>query len=270
MDTSTYTHGYAESVLRSHSVRSVRTCLAYGVDRIRPGSTVLDLGCGPGSITIDIAGRVGTGHVIGVDRDAGVLAHARALAADRGVGNVDFRVMDAYRLDLAERSVDLAHAHQVLQHVGDPVAVLREMVRVTRPGGAIAVRDADYSAFTWYPANPDLDRWLALYTRIARVNGGEPDAGRHLFAWARAAGLRDLEVSSSTWTYSAGPGARWWGGMWADRIVDSAIGTQAVEAGLATRADLDRIGRAWREWSEDPDAWFMVPHGEILATVPDR
>ena len=94
-----------------------------------------------------------------------------------------------HALDLADDSFDVVHAHQVLQHVADPVAALREMARVTRPGGVVGVRDSDYAAFAWYPRLPGLDRWLALYQAAARANGGEPDAGRHLLAWAHAAGL---------------------------------------------------------------------------------
>ncbi len=93
-----------------------------------------------------------------------------------------------HALELPAASFDVVHAHQVLQHVADPVAALREMARVTRPGGVVAVRDSDYAAFAWYPRLPGLDRWLALYEDAARANGGEPDAGRRLLAWAHAAG----------------------------------------------------------------------------------
>lgn len=262
-----YTHGHAASVLRAHSNRTVDNSLAYGRAWLQPGTEVLDLGCGPGTISVDIAARVAPARVVAVDLDPGVLEQARAAAREQGVTNLEFRRGNAYALDLPDASVDLAHAHQVLQHLADPVAALRELARVTRPGGRIAVRDADYSAFTWYPANPGLDHWLDLYRSVARHNGGEPDAGRRLLAWAHAAGLRDLTVSSSTWTYPAGPEATWWGGVWADRILHSAIAEQAVGLGLATPADLAAISEAWRRWASDPDAWFMVPHGEVVARV---
>ncbi len=66
------------------------------------------------------------------------------------------------------------------------------MRRVRRPGGIVAARDSDYAAMTWFPADPRLDRWLALYHEVARANGGEPDAGRRLLAWAHAAGFGDV------------------------------------------------------------------------------
>jgi len=263
-----YTHGHAAVVVNAHATRTVDDSLAYGLAYLKPGMTVLDVGCGPGTITEGIARRVAPGRVIAVDADASVIAQARDRAKADGVANIDFAVMDAYALDLPDGSVDLAHAHQVLQHLADPVAVLREMARVTRPGGHIAARDGDYSGFVWYPANEGIARWLSLYLNAARANGGEPDAGRRLLAWAHAAGLTDVVSTSSTWTYPAGPGARWWGESWADRILHSSIAGQLLDFGAATQADLEAISASWLEWSADPDAMFMIPHGEIVATVP--
>ena len=114
------------------------------------------------------------------------LEHARAHAAGRA--DVEFALGDVYALDDPDGSYDVVHAHQVLQHLVDPVAALREMLRVCRPDGVVAVRDADYAAMAWYPADPRLDRWLEVYRAVAHSNGAEPDAGRRLLSWARAAG----------------------------------------------------------------------------------
>ena len=87
-----------------------------------------------------------------------------------------------YALAFPDASFDVVHAHQVLQHLTDPVAALREMRRVCRPDGVVAARDSDYAAFTWFPDDPRLTRWLELYHEVARSNDAEPDAGRHLLA----------------------------------------------------------------------------------------
>src|SRR5690606_17280474 len=131
---------------------------------------------------------VAPGRVIGIDVDEGILAAARGAAPDDVVG-VELRVGDVYGLDLADDSVDVVHAHQVLQHLTDPVAALREMRRVCRPGGVVAVRDVDYETMTWSPASDGMTHWLAAYRAVHRANGGEPDAGRHLLAWAQEAGF---------------------------------------------------------------------------------
>src|SRR6185436_5999607 len=156
---------------------------------------------------------------------------ARAEIARRGLVNVDFRVGDVHALDFADDTFDVVHAHQVLQHVGDPVQALREMRRVTKPGGIVAVRDSDYAAFTWYPQLPELDEWLDLYQQVARGNGGEPDAGRRLLAWAHAAGLTDVTATSSTWCFATPADREWWGGMWADRILKSQMADTAERTG---------------------------------------
>jgi SAM-dependent methyltransferase len=154
-----------------------------------------------------------------------------------------------------------------LQHVPNPVKALTEMARVTKPGGIVAIRDSDYAAFTWYPQLPVLDEWLALYRRVARMNGGEPDAGRRLLSWAQAADLDDVTPSASTWLFATAEDRDWWGGMWADRIVDSDIARAAVDSGEALPTDLSRISRAWREWAAAPDGWFVILHGELICRV---
>ena len=134
-------------------------------------------------------------------------------------------------------------------------------------GSWVAVRDADYSAFAWWPRLPELDRWLALYLAAARANGGEPDAGRRLLGWAHAAGATDVTASSSSWFHATPAQRAWWGGMWADRILTSRLTDQLLGSGLATRGELTEISAAWRRWAADPDATFLVPHGELLIRV---
>ncbi|MEU8349344.1 MULTISPECIES: class I SAM-dependent methyltransferase [unclassified Streptomyces] len=259
-----YTHGHHESVLRSHTWRTAANSAAYLLGELRPGLSVLDVGCGPGTITADLAEAVAPGPVTAVDAAPEILEHARSVADERGLATVGFAVADVHALDFPDDSFDVVHAHQVLQHVADPVAALREMRRVCRPGGVVAARDSDYAAMAWYPEVPALDDWLALYRRVARANGGEPDAGRRMLAWARRAGFTDITASASVWCHATGEERAWWSGLWADRTVASSYAGLAVGGGHATAEELERIAGGWREWGASPDAWFSVPHGEIL------
>jgi ubiquinone/menaquinone biosynthesis C-methylase UbiE len=259
-----YTHGTHESVMRSHRQRTAANSAAYLLGHLAPGMSLLDVGCGPGTITADLAERVAPGPVTAVDAAAGSLAEARQTAADRGLGNLTFAVADVHALSYPDASFDVVHAHQVLQHVTDPVLALREMRRVCAPGGLVAARDADYEAMTWYPAVPALDEWLTLYRRVARANGGEPDAGRRLHAWAREAGFTDVTCSASAWSYATPAERAYWSGTWAERVVQSALAEQAIARGLATQADLERMADGWREWGAAEDGWFGVLHAEIL------
>jgi SAM-dependent methyltransferase len=258
-----YTHGHHESVLRSHRWRTAENSAAYLLPRLTSGDVVLDTGCGPGTITADLAAR--TGHVTALELTDAALGLARAEIGRRGLTNVAFAVGDVQALDFPDGAFDVVHAHQVLQHVGDPVAALREMRRVARR--LVAVRDSDYAAFTWFPALPELDEWLTLYSRVARGNGGEPDAGRRLLSWAHAAGFTDVTATSSTWCFATDEDRTWWGGMWADRVRESEMARTAVDSGLATRADLDRIARGWQRWAADRDGWLSLLHGELLCRV---
>ena len=262
----TYTHGHAESVLRSHRARTAENSAAYLLPHLKSTDRLLDVGSGPGTITADLAALVAEVVALEIDENAADLT--RAGLAERGVTNADVRVGDVHALELGEGEFDVVHAHQVLQHVADPVTALREMARVTASGGVVGVRDSDYAAFAWYPRLPGLDRWLALYEGAARANGGEPDAGRHLLAWAHAAGLSDVEARSSTWCFATPETRAWWGGMWADRVTSSALAEQLVREGRATQTELAQVAEAWREWAAHPDGWISITHGELVIRVP--
>ncbi|MFE2597219.1 class I SAM-dependent methyltransferase [Streptomyces sp. NPDC059396] len=266
-ETAVYTHGHHESVLRSHRWRTAANSAAYLLPELRPGQDVLDVGCGPGTITADLAALVAPGTVTAVDASADVLRQAQETAEAAGVRNVRFAVADVHALDFPDDSFDIVHAHQVLQHVGDPVRALGEMRRVCRPGGVVAARDADYGAFAWFPAVPGLDGWRELYRTVARANGGEPDAGRRLLSWARQAGFTGITATAATWCFATPDERAWWSGLWADRTTASDYAGRAVGGGHATRPELAEIAEAWREWGGARDGWFMVPHGEILCRV---
>jgi len=225
---------------------------------------LLDVGCGPGTLTVDLARRVPGGRVVAIDRSPDILERASVHAVSKGV-TVEFAQGDAYALGFPDASFDIVHAHQVLQHLTDPVRALREMRRVLKPGGVVAVRDSDYSCFAWAPLDARLSRWLELYRALCRRNGAEPDAGRFLKGWARAAGFRDVTTTTTTWTFADPDSIAWWGSLWAERCVLTDFAEQAVRYGLSNAAELGTLAAAFRDWSVQPDAFFMVPHGEVLA-----
>lgn len=262
-----YTHGHHESVLRSHRRRTAQNSCGYLLPHLSPGMRLLDVGSGPGNITADLARIVAPEPVLALETDEATAALTRDGLTDAGVDGTVL-VGDVHRLDLPDDHVDVTHAHQVLQHVADPVQALREMARVTRPGGIVAVRDADYAGFHWWPRIPELDTWLDLYRRAARANVAEPDAGRRLLSWAHEAGLHDIAPSASVWCMATPEDRQWWGGLWADRIRESALADQLLAAGWTDRDGLQAIADAWLTWADDEDGWLLTPHGELLITVP--
>ena len=267
VETARYTHGHSAAVLSAHSRRGAADSAAYLLAHLRAGMDLLDVGCGPASITADLAERVAPGRVVGLDAAAGALEAARATLRERGLSEqVELTCGDIMALPFEDASFDVVHAHQVLQHLADPVGALAEMRRVTRPGGIVAVRDAVYSAMTWFPEPAGMEQWRSVYMATARANGGEPDAGSRLLSWARAAGFTDVTASASTWCYATPADRAWQSETWAQRCLTS-FGPRAVELGLADRADLEAMAQAWRQWGASEDAWFVVVHGEVLARV---
>jgi 2-polyprenyl-3-methyl-5-hydroxy-6-metoxy-1,4-benzoquinol methylase len=254
-----------ESVVASHATRTVADSAAFLVPYLTRGARLLDVGCGPGSITAGLARLVAPGEVVGIDASADVLETARAHLDEEGIDDVELRTADVYDLPFPDQSFDVAYAHQVLQHLADPVGALTEIRRVLRPGGLIGLREVDFGTMAPYPDDPVLDRWLEVYTAVHRANGGEPNAGRHLLAWVTAAGFVDPIPSSSTWTYADESRRSHWGELWATRTTTPPFSTRAIELGLADQGTLDEIGAAFRSWAATPDGWFAFLHGEIVA-----
>ena len=260
----TYSHGHHDSVLRSHRWRTAENSAAYLLPWLKPADRLLDVGVGPGTITVDFAERLTDGSVVGIDSAPTAVSATRTLAAEQGVENLSVSVGDVYHLQFPDASFEVVHAHQVLQHLRDPTAALREMGRVCVPGGLVAARDADYAAMIWHPSSPALTRWLELYRQVARVNGGEPDAGRRLLSWARAAGFSDVEASASAWCFATSADVAWWSETWAARLSQSDFAQQAVEHDLTDLTELAQLAEGWLEWGRLADAWFSILHAEIL------
>lgn len=261
---STYTHGHHASVVTQHRKRTAAEAAAFLLPQLRPGMRLLDVGCGPGSITVGLAAAVAPGPVLAIDLAGDVLEHGRALAIERNLDNVRFESVDLLALD-TPGAFDVVFAHQVLQHVPDPGAALAAMRQLLVPGGLLAVRDSDYGTCTWSPPAPELTRWLEVYSAVARRNGGEPDAGRYLSSWVRSAGFELIQVSGTTWTFPGYDAAQVWAESWAERTLRSNLGRKAVEYGIATAAELEAIAAGLRRWGTLPDAFFSIGHVEVLA-----
>ncbi|KAJ7716692.1 S-adenosyl-L-methionine-dependent methyltransferase [Mycena metata] len=262
-----YTHGHHDSVLRSHSWRTAQNSCAYLLSSLTPTMHILDVGCGPGTITASLARLVPLGHVTGIERSAAdVLQNARAHAAAQGVTNITYALDDVLALGFPDASFDVVHAHQVLQHLPDPILALKEMLRVAKPGGIVAARNTDFAAMTWFPESEGISLWHKTHQQVVRSNGGEPDAGRRMLSWALAAGVPKAQITAtaSAWCYSTPAEIAWWASTWEERVLSSEFATSALERGFATQADLDTMSRGWKTWGAQPDAWFGHLLGEIV------
>jgi ubiquinone/menaquinone biosynthesis C-methylase UbiE len=234
-------------------------------DRIglRPGLRCLDLGCGGGEVSIAMADRVGPqGSVVGIDMDEVKVGLGRQEVQARGLANVELRVADVTSWDEPE-AYDVVFARTLLQHLTDPVAQLRRMWRAVRPGGVLAVEDADFEGSFCEPPSPAFDSALAWYREALIRRGGDPEIGRRLARHLTAAGVpgvtitvvqrvdRDGDVKPLTHSTLEAT---------ADAIVDEGIATRAqvaeALAGLAVATTdsetLIGLPRTFQAWARKP------------------
>lgn len=263
-----YTHGHAPATVRQHAQRTAEEAAAFLLPELQRGMRLLDVGCGPGSITRGLAERLAPGQVIGLDLSAETLAAARQDAAARGLANLRYEQGSVYDLPFPDASFDVVFAHQVLQHLREPRAALSEMVRVLRPEGIVAVREVDWGTASYWPADPWIDRFVDMHLKTWIRNGGEPRIGRQLRALLNAAEVADVRVTASLWCYATLAETRAWGESYAERLLTSPMGERAVEYGYASRADLEAMAAAFRAWAVHPDAFWAFLHVAALARKP--
>jgi ubiquinone/menaquinone biosynthesis C-methylase UbiE len=231
---------------------------------LRPGMRLLDVGCGPGSITLDLAAVVAPGAVVGIDIQPALVERARELADERGTTNVRFEVADVNTLDI-EAQFDAAFAHMVLMHLPDPVGVLTRIRRALTPSGVIGVLDPDLGTTVRWPSSPVWERFLELRLRAHEHQGSDGRIGRKHREVLRAAGFARTEGRART----RGQGtaeqthehARWL----KTQIVG--FGRIAIAEGWADRSELDAMAADIDAWAERPDAFFFTVICETLGWV---
>ena len=260
----TYTHGHAPAALRQHGQRTAEEAAAFLLPELKPGMKLLDVGCGPGSITRGLAERLAPGQVTGVDLSREALETARRDAEARGLDNLRYEEASVYELPFPDGFFDVAYAHQVFQHLRERDAALGEMLRVVRPGGLVAVRDVDWGTAAYWPRDPWIDRFVEVHLRTWYRNGGEPQMGRQLRALFNAAGVIDIRISAAVWCYATRSETVEWGESYAARLLTSPMGARAVEYGFASQADLEAMAAAFRTWAVHPDALWSFIHVEAL------
>lgn len=259
-----YTTDHSTSVLQTHNWRTASNSAAYLVSHITSTSKILDIGCGPGSITVDFARRASQGHVTGIEYVPDPLNQARQLASSQGVTNTQFLAGDIHSLDFADNTFDIVHVHQVLQHIADPVQALQEMRRVTKPDGIVAARES--ASTLWYPEIEGIAKWAELDQRMRKARGGNPHPGRLIHVWAEEAGFERSKIrkSAGSWCFSTPEERQYWGGSMGSRAKSSGFAKEAVEGGFATEEELERIAAGWKDFVEADHGWFGLLHGEVL------
>lgn len=261
-----YSVGYDVATTDFFHRRRAASHAAFFLPWLRPGMTLLDCGCGPGTITQDIVDLVAPAGVVGVDIEPDQLRSTRGQAPEQKKPNLRFAAADLYNLPFADNTFDAVFLHGVLEHLQDPVAVLVEARRVLRHGGLAGARHADFGGFLLEPAEPPLDRFAPLFERLMIHNGSDPKAGRHQVRWLREAGLEVVAVSASYDCWTATPEeTRRNADFLAALVGRSGFASQLIEAALADPATLTRMSDGFIEWGRHPHAFAAEAWGEAVA-----
>ena len=270
--TSTYTMGYGPEFRKMLERRNAANCAAHLLPHLSPGMRLLDLGCGPGTISVGLASAVAPGALHGIDMEASQIEMANAAAKAGGHGKAVFQVGDATDLPFEDASFDVAHCHALLNHAPDTQAVLAEVKRVLKPGGLFAAREVFGDSSFIEPAR-DLGGisgatvW-ATFLKLLAANGGHPQMGKELKRALFDAGFTDVRATASFETYDTADDLDFLHGLIVGWFFSPLTIERAVKHGLASQEQFDRWRKSLDAWMEEPGAFAAFAWGEAIGRKP--
>ncbi|KAK0671177.1 S-adenosyl-L-methionine-dependent methyltransferase [Cercophora samala] len=277
--TNCYTQGYSPATLSSHSSRTIHSDAAFLIPHIKPTDRILDVGCGPGTITIGFGQLAPQGRVWGIDISDHVLDQARSLVANnRDLDHVTFHKGDVLtpgglKLNdgevVKEGTFDVVFSSQLFPHLGTPEmreGVLREMRRLVKTGGIVATRDAAELGF--YPKVYGLDRlWTGNMLRTLRMGRAEGERvfpGGEMPGLYHRVGFREVKVGAGTTVYGSREERAWFAGRNREKLaVGDPYRESWVRAGV-DEGDIEEATRAFKAWEEDDGGWYVATQAEVL------
>ena len=259
-----YTPGYGPASTAVMAVRTAQSHAAFFLPQLRPGMSVLDCGCGPGSITIGFAEIVAPGQVVGTEIEDSQVALACENASKSNVSNIRFEVADIYDLPFGDSFFDAAFISGVLGNLHEPGRGLREVYRVLKPGGVIGVTEFDEGGDLVYPSDPVLKTYNELYRRLRRENGHDPEGGRRIGALLLEASFRDLKMSASYQSFADPKSLRGTAKAFVGLLSES-WGKEFKSRGWATAEALQEMSDAWQRFAKTPGAFFASAWCEAVA-----
>lgn len=263
-------HGVTPVLNRDYRARTAAQQAAFVLTYLHPGMHLLDVGCGPGTITLGLARAAAPGHVTGIDHDAKHIEAAKSLAAEEGVANVSFQLGSALSLSFEDRALDAAFENDVFTHLAqDAVRAAREVYRVLKPQGFFAARDVDAEAVVWGHRTDSIQQLDELMLAWQQSRGSDITLGKRLPAILREAGFTNTVKSVSADT-KGDPEATRSHAEITIALLDGPFGQAIVENGWADSAAIERLKEDVRKWGEHPDAFFANVHVEVIGWKPGQ
>lgn len=263
----TYTMGYDEDFRRMLTWRSAETHAHHLLPHLEPGLRVLDFGCGPGNISVGLAGAVEPGEFHGIDIERSQIDLAKAAAEAGGHSNATFQVADVLDLPFDDDTFDAAHCHAVLNHVPDTLGALGEVKRVLKPGGIVSCREVITSSCFSEPADDLRQGWI-VFAGLVTANGGHPEMGKQLKSRMVEAGFRDIRASASFDMFASSEGVALLYAVISEWFFSPKVMAAATALGLATPEKFDLMRQDLDEWRDHPGAVGALAFGEAIGIKP--
>lgn len=260
--------GFGEEFLQFIRRFTAQANAAYLLPHLKPGLRVLDVGCGPGTISVGLSKAVEPGELHGIDMEPSQIDMARAVASSSGCENAKFSVADATSLPFEDEFFDVAHCHDVLMHIPNTQAALAEMKRVLKTGGILACREfISGSSFT-HPEFGFLGKARDMFADVLAADDGHPQMGKEMKGHIVEAGFLNVRMTASFETYSDPDEIAFMHAFANQWLLSPGITEAAVKYGAATSELFDGIRAASDRWKNHPAAFSAVAYGEVIAYRP--
>ena len=259
-------YGYDSSEIQdTYTGREAVQIAGFLMPRLEAGMSLLDCGCGPGALTFGLAEAVAPGRAVGVDLEPGMIESANRIADD-DYPNLEFRVGDINDLPFEDDEFDVVFSSAVTEHLPDPIPALRELRRVTKPGGLTAVIRTEWTFPFIVPECAALSRFLDLFEGGFRRQGGSLNRGRYIRSDMMEAGFEIVEFAAGVSNYTTPEAVSGIVEGYISWMENIPIFSESVELGLVTPAELDEMKVEMREWARLPDAFFANARAYAIGT----
>jgi SAM-dependent methyltransferase len=248
-----YTHGYKNAALAGLDTRTAESHANWLLPHLKPGMRVIDVGPGPGTITVGIAEAVAPGEVTGVELGEAYVELANKNAHDAGADNLKVIQGNALDLPFDDNSIDVVFSFAVLEHIPDPSEALAEFYRVLKPGGLVAVGSSAVSMHARPSDSPLGGDKLHFYLKVWEENGGHPELGLEQPRLVRSAGFAGVQIGGFYENDTAYAQAS----TWSERISEPELIRKSEELGAAGESEILALADEIAAIPSDPDAWYM-------------
>ena len=260
--------GYGEEMIQSLMRRTATTNAAHLLPHLKPGQRILDVGCGPGNISVGLAQAVEPGTLYGIDQAESQVDLARAVAASQRQENVVFQVGDATALPFEDGFFDVVHCHDVLLHVADTRALLVEMLRTLKPGGVIGCREMIARSCFTYPDYGIINKCWEMFEDMMAADGGHPQIGKELKARLNDVGFTGARFTASFEVFSEPEDLDYIYEVATQWFLSQEMVETALQYGATTVELVEAMRGAYDRWKRDPGAVCVLAQGEAVAFKP--